>query len=123
MGETDTSFNQNISEFVQKYPFEKTNREYAREILEIIRYLLQSLPFSFETNKTPKIQTNEYYLLQHIINNNQFSSKCIDLAQRLYNLRNHLFHWKRTKKQMSFKSICHYMNVSKQFIIELSKQQ
>lgn len=124
--ETDTNYNQKISSFPQRFPFEKTNREYGREILEIIRYLLQSLPFQF--GQTTNSEHDEYYILKYIMNTNVsnqylFSAKCIDLAQRLYNLRSHLIHWRRTKKQMSYKSINHYMNVAKQFIMETSKQQ
>eukprot|EP01084_Bolivina_argentea_P238026 399904_1 len=122
--ETDNNYNQKISNYKLKFPFEKSNREYGREILEIIRYLLQSLTFNFGNNISKE---NEYYLLKYIISTNKtneyiFSIKCINLAERLYNLRNHLFHWTRTKKKMSFKSTDHYMNVGKEFIRELRKQ-
>eukprot|EP00483_Globobulimina_turgida_P005443 UN05453 len=118
--QTDNNFNQKISSYVCKFPFEKSNREYGREILEIIRYLLQSLPLNCSMEKD-----NEYFLLKYIINserNNEylFSKECVNLSERLYNLRNHLVHWKRSnKKQMSFKSMDHYMNVGKKFIKEL----
>ena len=126
--ECDNNYNQKISSYRVKHSFEKSNREYGREILEIIRYLLQSLPFKFNINKNIKEnECDEYYLIKYIISteiNQQytFSTKCINLAQRLYNLRNHLVHWTRTKKQMSYKSINHYFNVGKQFIFELKKQ-
>ena len=42
--QSDSSYNQRIDSYRVRYPFEKSNREYGREILEIIRYLLQSLP-------------------------------------------------------------------------------
>lgn len=122
---SDNNYNQKIDSYRIKYPFEKSNREYGREILEIIRYLLQSLPFKFGTKSEEN--GDEYYLIKYIIDTDKhnqylFSEKSVNLAQRLYNLRNHLIHWTRTKKQMSYKSVNHYMNVGKQFIIELQKQ-
>eukprot|EP01083_Nonionella_stella_P007610 21938_1 len=125
---TDSNYNQKISSYSQRYPFEKTNREYGREILEIIRYLLKSLPFQFGSYDKSKREEQEYYLLKYIINtekNNHyvFTSDCVSLAQRLYNLRDHVVHWTRSKKQISYKSINHYMLAAKQFIEELRKQK
>eukprot|EP00485_Elphidium_margaritaceum_P006380 CAMPEP_0202703920 /NCGR_PEP_ID=MMETSP1385-20130828/16708_1 /ASSEMBLY_ACC=CAM_ASM_000861 /TAXON_ID=933848 /ORGANISM="Elphidium margaritaceum" /LENGTH=392 /DNA_ID=CAMNT_0049361849 /DNA_START=28 /DNA_END=1206 /DNA_ORIENTATION=- len=123
---TDKNYNQRIDSYAVRHPFEKSNREYGREILEIVRYLLQSLPFQFGTAEGNE---NEYFLLKCIIDSQQaqsrghhthvFSTKCVELAQRLYNLRNHIAHWTRMKKQMSFKSVDHYMHVAKQFMAEL----
>ena len=125
---SDRHHNQRIESNRVRNPFEKSNREYAREILEIIRYLLQSLPFQFRRDNAMESQLEEYHLLKLLIDSEHrqryhFSAECVALAQRLYNLRTHLCHWTRSKKQMSFKSINHYFIVALQFIAELRKQR